>query len=261
MQISHQPSSDAAAGTAAARKAGALLILTAAATLVAVVARVSADADQPTLAESLAAISESRGLYGIGGAARLVSGVTLIIGAWLLSKTWPIREGPGKPIVPALLAVSGIFTAVSGVCAIVLALSRVRPGRPRRHRRFNRDNGLSPMAHRQDRLHCGGAGPGDCGAAPVESRRSFEVRIARIGHHRHSHAVHLVRCRNHRAPRQRGRLFCLAGGSWGSAPDRPGRAATSRDARLIPAGMTLVRRLQRSETTLGVRRPRRYYEN
>ncbi len=130
MQISHQPSSDAAVGTAAARKAGALLILTAAATLVAVVARVSADADQPTLTESLSAISESRGLYGIGGAARLVSGVTLIIGAWFLSKTWPIREGQSKPIVPALLAVSGIFTAVSGVCAIALALSASVPADP-----------------------------------------------------------------------------------------------------------------------------------
>ena len=60
MQTSRQPGSEAAAGAAAARKAGALLILTAAASLVAVGARVSADADQPTLAESLAAISESR---------------------------------------------------------------------------------------------------------------------------------------------------------------------------------------------------------
>ena len=130
MQTSRQPGSDAAAGAAAARKAGALLILTAVASLVAVGARVSADADQPTLAESLAAISESSGLYGIGGAARLVSGITLIIGAWLLSKTWPIRERPGKPIVPALLAVSGIFTAVSGVCAIALALSASVPADP-----------------------------------------------------------------------------------------------------------------------------------
>ena len=268
MQTSRQPSSDAAAGTAAgrprgatARKAGALLILTAVASLVAVGARVSADADQPTLAESLAAISESSGLYGIGGAARLVSGITLIIGAWVLSKTWPTRERPGKPIVPALLAVSGIFTAVSGVCAIALALYASVPADPGRHRCLNRDNGLSEMAHRQNRLRGGGAGSGDRGAAPVESRRSFEVRIACIGHHRYSHAVHLVRCRNHRAPRQRGCLFCLAGGRWGSAPSRPGRAATSRDARLIPVGMTLVRGLRVRRPTLGLRRPRHYHEN
>ena len=53
-------------------------------TLVAVAGRVMADADQATLAESLAAIAESRFAYGLGGPALLVSGVTLLGGAWLL---------------------------------------------------------------------------------------------------------------------------------------------------------------------------------
>ena len=47
----------------AARMAGGLLILTALATLIAVIGRVSADADQPTLAESLTAISLNSGSY------------------------------------------------------------------------------------------------------------------------------------------------------------------------------------------------------
>ena len=105
----------------AARRAGLLLILTAAATIVAVVGRVAADADHPTLAASLVAISESKGLYGIGGAARFISGVTLIAGAWFLLRTWIIRERLGTPLVPLLFIVSGLFTAVSGAGAVALA--------------------------------------------------------------------------------------------------------------------------------------------
>ena len=106
-----------------ARVAGGLLILTALATGVAVIARVAADADQPTLAESLSAISRNSGLYGLGGAARLISGVTLLAAAWYLSRTWIIRERLGTLLVPILLAVSGAFTAVSGACALMLAAS------------------------------------------------------------------------------------------------------------------------------------------
>ena len=82
---------------------------------------VLADADQPSLAESLATIEENQGLYGTGGAARLLSGLTWAIGAWLLLRTWIIRERFGTPLVPALLAASGVFTVVSGASALVLA--------------------------------------------------------------------------------------------------------------------------------------------
>ena len=100
-----------------------LLLLTAGASAVSVVSRLSANADYPTLVESLAAISESRGLYGMGGVGRLVSGLTLIGGAWFLSRTWIIRERLGTPLVPVLFGFSGVFTAVSGVCAAALAVS------------------------------------------------------------------------------------------------------------------------------------------
>lgn len=112
----------------AARMAGGLLILTALATLIAVIGRVSADADQPTLAESLIAISLNSGLYGLGGAARFLSGIILIAGSWYLTKTWIIRERLGTPLVPYLFAGSGVFTAVSGACAVALALSVPSPG-------------------------------------------------------------------------------------------------------------------------------------
>ncbi len=102
------------AKSATARWAGAFLILTALATAAAVFGRVAADADQPTFAQSMDVIASNSGLYGLGGAARLISGVALIAGAWLLMNTWIIRERLGTPLVPALLAASGLFTMVSG---------------------------------------------------------------------------------------------------------------------------------------------------
>ena len=106
----------------AARNAGLLLIATAIITLVSVAARVMADADQPTLLESLAAIAESRFAYGIGGAARLVSGITLVAGAWFLSSTWIIRQRRATALVPWLFGTSGLITALSGICSVVLAV-------------------------------------------------------------------------------------------------------------------------------------------
>ena len=105
----------------AARIAGLFLLLTAASTAAMVYARVSADADQPTLLESLQAIAASATTYSISGITRAISGVTLIIGALFLLKTWIIREGYGTRIVPWLLVTSGAFTVVSGAGALVLA--------------------------------------------------------------------------------------------------------------------------------------------
>ena len=114
---------DSRARDSAARSAGLFLLLTAAATMVMVYARVAADADKDTLLESLHAIAADKTMYSLTGAARLVSGITLMAGAWFLWKTWIIREGFGTSLVPLLLAVSGVFTAVSGACALGLAAS------------------------------------------------------------------------------------------------------------------------------------------
>lgn len=105
-----------------ARRSGMLLIITALITALAVSGRVSAGADQPTLQESLIAISDNVLLYSIGGVARAVSGVTLILGAWYLLRTWIIRERLGTPIVPWSFLMSGLFTLISGVCAVTLAM-------------------------------------------------------------------------------------------------------------------------------------------
>ena len=98
-------------------------MLTAAATAVMVVARVSADADQPTLAESLRAIADNSATYATSGAARCLSGVTLLIAGWYLWRTAVIRERLARPLVPALFVASGVATVVSGVSAIALVAS------------------------------------------------------------------------------------------------------------------------------------------
>ena len=107
----------------AARRAGWLLILTAAASILMVFARVTADADQPTLLDSLRAIAENRAMYATSAAARVVSGITLIAAAWFLLRTWIIRRRLATPMVPYLLGASGAVTTFSGVCALVLASS------------------------------------------------------------------------------------------------------------------------------------------
>ena len=129
MDSSNQPM-DTTSGRprdSAARTAGLFLLLTAAATVVMVYARVSADADQDTLLESLRAIATNKAMYSLSGAARLISGITLMAGAlylwrtWILSKAIGVREGFGTRFVPILFAASGVFTAVSGACALSLA--------------------------------------------------------------------------------------------------------------------------------------------
>ena len=103
--------------------AGVFLLLTALATGVSVMARISADADQATLEESLRAIATNTGMYSLGGVARIVAGAVLAAAAWQLWKSAVIREGLGGPLVPYLLVASGVITAASGVCALVLAAS------------------------------------------------------------------------------------------------------------------------------------------
>ena len=92
------------------------------------VTRVSANADQPTLAETLTAISENKALYASGGGARLVSGVTLIVAAWFLSKAGAGEKQPSARLASLIFVLSGLFTAISGAGAI--ALTNAAPAPP-----------------------------------------------------------------------------------------------------------------------------------
>ena len=87
-----------------------------------VVARVSADVDEPTMAESLRAIPDSRTLFSLAAFARLVSGVTLLAAGWFLLRA---RSSPGSwttAPVAYLLCLSGVCTTLSGVAAIIMAV-------------------------------------------------------------------------------------------------------------------------------------------
>ena len=104
-----------------ARLAGVCLLLTAAATAVMVFTRVAGEADQDTLLESLRPVDESWALYGISAVARLLSGLALFVAAWLLLRTWIIRDRWASPTVPYLFALSAVCTTLSGACAILIA--------------------------------------------------------------------------------------------------------------------------------------------
>ncbi len=106
-----------------AKVAGILLLATAVLTIIMVYARVSADADRATVIQSLQAIATNRGMFGLSGTARLLSGLTLIGAGLVLLRTWIFRERQAMPIVPYALVLSGAFTAVSGACALLIAVS------------------------------------------------------------------------------------------------------------------------------------------
>ena len=86
-----------------------------------VVARVSADVDEPTMAESLRAILDSRTLFSISAVARLLSGLTLLAAGWFLLRTRSSSASWTTAPVAYLLCLSGVCTTLSGVAAIVMA--------------------------------------------------------------------------------------------------------------------------------------------
>jgi hypothetical protein len=121
------------------RRAGALLLLTALATAISVPARLSVGADNPELppellrvigddeaarllkAQSLSAIGAAKAAYATGGAARLVSGLALMAASLLMWRVVGAFDPKAAGLATLLLVASGIFTAVSGGCAIALA--------------------------------------------------------------------------------------------------------------------------------------------
>ena len=114
----------------AARTAGVFLLLTALATAISVPTRLLADADQPTLAESLLAIIANRGYYATGGAARLVSGLALLAAAWFVWRAMADRHRTAVGLAAGFLGLSGLITAVSGACAVAIAAAVPAPAGP-----------------------------------------------------------------------------------------------------------------------------------
>lgn len=129
------------------RSAGALLLLTALATAISVLARLSANADATpftdavaqahnldaatisamAVSEKLDAIGAAATVYGAGGAARLVGGLTLLAAAGLLWRALGAYHRPALGAAALLLAASGVASAVSGGGAVALAALAPEP--------------------------------------------------------------------------------------------------------------------------------------
>ena len=123
------------------RTAGIFLLLTALATAISVPARLAADADATPFADSIAqrmsleaadiarlelserlhAIGSATLPYGIGGAARLAGGLTLLATAIPLWRAMRTHHSTAMIIAAILLTASGIASAVSGGAAVALA--------------------------------------------------------------------------------------------------------------------------------------------
>ena len=123
------------------RAAGIFLLLTALATAISVQARLAADADATPhtdalaqaqtiasaeiarleVSEKLAAIGSASVVYGTGGAARLIGGLTLLAAGFYLWRAMGAVFPQAMAVASVLLVASGIASAVSGASAIALA--------------------------------------------------------------------------------------------------------------------------------------------
>lgn len=133
--------------TSAYRIAGIFLLLTALATAISVVFRLMAGADDTPVADSLPrglnkdaaeiarleaseklhAIGSASVSYGIGGAARLVGGMTLLVAGVPLWRAMGRHHSSAMMIAALMLAASGIASALSGASAVGLAVLAPEP--------------------------------------------------------------------------------------------------------------------------------------
>ena len=105
----------------APRMTGILTVITAAAIIVGVFARVAAGGDADTLRESLQAIAANRAPYSIYGALTLLSGIAMMGAAWLIASASAFRALTSLPIVPLIFGVAGAIYVLSGASAVFLA--------------------------------------------------------------------------------------------------------------------------------------------
>ena len=104
------------------RLAGLFLLLTAVATAIMVPTRLMADADQPTLLATLQAIDDNTLPYTYSAAARIFSGMFLLVAAAMLRGAILPYQPVAARLAMTALSVSGWVTIASGVCAIVLTV-------------------------------------------------------------------------------------------------------------------------------------------
>ena len=235
------------------RTAGALLLLTALATAISVLFRLSAGADQTPMAESLgqsmgldseriaqlaaaetlSAIGAAKSAYAAGGAARLVAGLALLAASIPLWRVAGPYHARAMGLAAVLLAASGIISAVSGGCAIALAALA-----PETQSSVALVPGADLIGRAEDTLLAmrwafgalgftlGRAGAGRAGSGAVADWRPrparFRGRVRRSGG---GDAAHLGGCRYCIPPHNRHRLPDLADSSRPVADSRAHEAA------------------------------------
>jgi len=105
----------------AIRISGLLLLLTAAATAVSVMTRLSSSLEPLPDSPIQLPIILDTGQYAVAGAARVISGLGLLAAAVFLRLTLRERQPMAAGIATTLLELSGAVTAISGACMLALA--------------------------------------------------------------------------------------------------------------------------------------------
>ena len=112
----------------ATRTAGLLLLLAAAATAVSVMTRLSSSLEPLPDSPIQLPIILDTGQYAVAGAARIISGLALLAAAVFLRLALRREQPVAAGIVAALLALSGMATAISGACMLALAAALPEAG-------------------------------------------------------------------------------------------------------------------------------------
>ena len=211
----------------AARSAGVFLLLTALATAISVQTRLLADADQPTLAESLLAIIANRGYYAARGGTVGVGisfaggGVVPVAGHGRLP---PAGGGSGRRVPGRVRAdYGGVRRVRRGDCRIAADRGAAGDGLPNLKlladaRWFTGTLGFT----------LAGLGTDRPGAGAVARRRPAQNIRRRRRDYRRRHAVHLVRPANRDAPHIGRRLPAVADCERGLAGRRPAENTRTR---------------------------------
>ena len=201
--------------------------MTALATAISVPTRLAADADLPTLEESLAAIASAKLAYGTGGVARMVGGLTLVAAALPLWRSMSTYHTVATGAVTVFLVLSGIASMVSGAAALALAVTAPTDVVPPGVGSSARGGGgiRHPLGCGHIGIHAGGLGLGGTGPGAVANGRTVARRSRGCGCAGRGYAVHLGRRRHCGAPHQRHRLPDLADIGGGVVGRRAGQAA------------------------------------
>ena len=196
-------------------------------------------------------------MYGMTGAARLISGVLLTGAALYLWRAWAAPFGRAQ-LAAILLAASGVITAVSGAGALVLTAVAEASASRRRHGRDGRDGRVREAANRQPWLCHGGHRHGGRGSPTAAARRPPSPVSTGVAGDRYRHAVHLAGRGDTGSPGRRRRVLRLAPCLRHSPSEKgrgPRRRSLALGQRFVGMQTTAIRQCPRAPATARIRLP------